>query len=298
MSKSEGTAAAVGGRARTAIRGSAMAQRDVAGRIGLDETKLSKSLGGTRRFSADELLALATVTGVTVQWLLTGGGDSGSDVESVSATPPPETLPSRHPESEEQALRRRTLVERAWWLFAEHGYDGVRISDIADAAGASSASVHYYFPSKRDVFAEVLRYSVKLAFDRQSARLTDVDDPASRLKTLVRLQMPADRLRRAEWSIWLQTWAAVAVDGDRFEHGPSYRRWWETVRGVIAEGIRTGAFTDAPPDRTADILTAYIDGLGIRVLTGLLSPREMAEQVDNFIDRNLIAHALPIRTVP
>lgn len=274
----------VGERARGAIQDSGLAQREVARRIGLEESKLSKSLRGVRRFAAAELLGLATVTGATVSWLLTGDG------EGVAATPTAELLPARPDESAAQALSRRTIVEKAWWLFAERGYDGVRISDIAAAADVSSASVHYYFPTKRDIFTEVLRYSVKLAFDRQSAELGAIDDPVARLRRLVQLQLPVGERGRAEWSIWLQVWTSIAVTGTPgAEHSESYRRWWATVRAIVADGQRRGGFHDEPLDGVVDALTAFIDGLGIRVLTGMLTAEAMAAQVNAYIDRNLIS---------
>ncbi|WP_026919755.1 TetR family transcriptional regulator C-terminal domain-containing protein [Gordonia shandongensis] len=274
------TSTTVGDRARIAIRDSGMAQREVCRRIGLDESKMSKSLSGTRRFAADELVRLATVAGVTVDWLMTGG--------TGAAEVPADLLPARHDESAEQALARRTIVEKAWWLFAEHGYDGVRIADIAEAADVSSASIHYYFDGKRAIFGEVLRYSVKLAFDRQQAQLHSIDDPVQRLRRLIRLQLPVGRQGRAEWAIWLQVWTTITVTGDgQGEHVGSYRRWWNTVRDIVDDGRERGVFYDEPLDDVVDALTAFIDGLGIRVLTGMLTGEEMADQVDAYIDRNL-----------
>ena len=53
-----------------------MAQREIAHHMGLDETKLSKALNGTRRFHPEELTSLADVTGVTVNWLINGKSPS------------------------------------------------------------------------------------------------------------------------------------------------------------------------------------------------------------------------------
>lgn len=275
----------ISARAKLAIRRSGLAQREVAERVGIDETKLSKSLAQTRRFTAEELLQLARLTGVTVDWLLTD-----KDSETGIAAPEEGLLPGTPEESEENALRRRTLVEQAWRLFAAHGFAGVRISDIAEAAAVSSASVHYYFSSKQELFAEALRYSVKLAYDRQRAELADILDPVERLRTLVRLQLPSDELGRAEWSIWLQTWVTVMLTGDQqAEHTGSYRRWWLTVRETIASGQANGTIVDEPLDELTDALTAFVDGLGIRVLTRMLDPEDTTKHVNQFINRVLLA---------
>jgi Zn-dependent peptidase ImmA (M78 family)/transcriptional regulator with XRE-family HTH domain len=54
------------------IEASGQSRGDFARRIGLDDSKLSKSLGGTRRFSSLDLARIAEECHVTVDWLVTG----------------------------------------------------------------------------------------------------------------------------------------------------------------------------------------------------------------------------------
>ncbi|WP_105036985.1 TetR/AcrR family transcriptional regulator [Cryobacterium aureum] len=272
-------------RVRTAIHDSGLAQRDVARHIGIDETKLSKALKGTRRFRPDELTQLATAAGVTVNWLLSGTDDA----RGVSAVPAVTILPTRHREDSGHAQKRRNIVEKAWWLFAERGYSSVRIADIAAASGTSDSTVHYYFRTKREIFAETLRFSVKLAFDRQIAELHLFANPVDRLKRLVFLQLPAGERGRAEMSIWLQTWAEAAVDPTwREGHAQSYRRWSQTVHDIIVDGQHSGCFISVDADELTQHLTALIDGLIIKVLTGMLTSDQMYAQIAKFIDRTVV----------
>ncbi|MCW2134388.1 TetR/AcrR family transcriptional regulator [Arthrobacter sp. VKM Ac-2550] len=272
-------------RARVSIRNSGLAQREVARHIGLDETKLSKALKGTRRFLPAELTNLADVTGVTVNWLISGSDQS----QGPSVPPPAKVLPTRHRENNEQALKRRAIIEAAWWLLARRGYSAVRIADIAYVCEMSSATVHYYFSTKREIFAEALRYSVKLAFDRQIAELHTISDPVDRLKRLIELQLPAGDRGHAEWSIWLQTWADVAVDESGKEnHAQGYRRWYQTMEDTILHGQQSGVFVDAPSGELAMDLTSLMDGLGIKVLTGMLTSDQMFSHIQSFVDRNIV----------
>jgi len=59
-------------RVRELLARSGMSQRHFAERVGLDSSKLSKSLSGARRFSSLDLARIAEATQVTVDWLLTG----------------------------------------------------------------------------------------------------------------------------------------------------------------------------------------------------------------------------------
>jgi AcrR family transcriptional regulator/predicted XRE-type DNA-binding protein len=272
-------------RVRTAIRNSGLAQRDVARHIGLDETKLSKALKGTRRFRPDELTQLAAAAGVTVNWLLSGTDDA----LGASAVPAATILPTRHREDSGHAQKRRSIVEKAWWLFAEHGYSSVRIADIATESGTSDSTVHYYFRTKREIFAEALRYSVKLAFDRQIAELHLFPNPVDRLKRLAFLQLPAGERGRAEMSIWLQIWAEAAVDSVwRDGHAQSYRRWSQTVHDIIIDGQKAACFVAVDADELTQQLTSMIDGLIIKVLTGMLTSDQMYAHIENFIDHSVV----------
>jgi len=59
-------------RVRDLIRDSGMTQHDFAVAVGLDDSKLSKSLGGIRRFSSLDLARIAELGRVSVDWLITG----------------------------------------------------------------------------------------------------------------------------------------------------------------------------------------------------------------------------------
>lgn len=54
------------------IKASGLSRRAFGERIGLDESKMSKSLSGARRFSSVDLARIAELCHVTVDWLITG----------------------------------------------------------------------------------------------------------------------------------------------------------------------------------------------------------------------------------
>jgi AcrR family transcriptional regulator len=269
-------------RVRTVIREHPDSQRAFAELIGLDATKLSKSLTGTRRFTPAELTRIAEVCHVTVNWLINGG----DDVETVAAAP------RRSARTETTKPERyQQILDAAWDLIAQRGYHAVRVADVAKAAGTSAATIHYHFPGRDDLLTETLRYSVKQAFDRQVAELHSVEDAHERLLRLVELQLPSPGLLRLEWSIWLQVWNESALRPElRVLHSDSYTRWHDTIARTIREGQQQGVFTETDAEDLTISLTALIDGLGIQVLTERpgRSVERMRKALHDYIDREIV----------
>ena len=56
------------------------------------------------------------------------------------------------------AQRRAQILDAANELFAEHGYDGVAVDDIARAAGVTRGLVHHYFGGRKDVYLGLLTW--------------------------------------------------------------------------------------------------------------------------------------------
>lgn len=53
--------------------------------------------------------------------------------------------------------RKQQLIEAAMDLFATRGYASTRIADICEQAGVAKGLFYWYFPTKQDVFGELVR---------------------------------------------------------------------------------------------------------------------------------------------
>ena len=64
---------------------------------------------------------------------------------------------------------RDRLIDAAGPVFAERGYRGATMREIAERAGANLAAAHYHFGSKQDLYREVARAN----FERLERRLAE-----------------------------------------------------------------------------------------------------------------------------
>ena len=62
-------------------------------------------------------------------------------------------LPRRRLSAEE---RRESILDAANEVFGEHGYEHVRIDDVAAAAGISKALIYEHFASKQELYSELM----------------------------------------------------------------------------------------------------------------------------------------------
>ncbi|MBA2133943.1 TetR/AcrR family transcriptional regulator [Capillibacterium thermochitinicola] len=58
----------------------------------------------------------------------------------------------------EQQQARERILDASVQLFSQKGYDGTRVSEIAEAANVTKALIYYYFKSKEDILDHLVRF--------------------------------------------------------------------------------------------------------------------------------------------
>jgi AcrR family transcriptional regulator len=170
----------------------------------------------------------------------------------------------RHPARPDEILAAacRAIVER--------GFAETRVGDIAQAAGTSTGTIHYYFDSKQEVLVAALRW----ASDRLFARLESADGPdaTARLGRLLELSIPYPRpkARRDEYVLWIEMWTLVLRSPERLPPLEDLSvRWRSFFFDVVRDGVRSGEFSPvAEADVVAERLIALVDGLGFETAVG------------------------------
>lgn len=91
-------------------------------------------------------------------------------------------MPNERRHTEQGRERKRQLVEAAVVLFTERGYAATRISDICEAAGVAKGLFYWYFPTKRELFIELVRTMRRRLRQAQAASMDPSSDPLERIR--------------------------------------------------------------------------------------------------------------------
>ncbi|QIB66059.1 TetR/AcrR family transcriptional regulator [Kineobactrum salinum] len=98
--------------------------------------------------------------------------------------------------------RREELLETAIALFAERGYVGTSIRDIAKAINRSVSNVYHYFENKEELWLAILEYSVKGLPEKLRQIAHGEGEPLERFQRLVRAHLEASTLHQRESKIF------------------------------------------------------------------------------------------------
>src|SRR6266571_7602184 len=150
------------------------------------------------------------------------------------------------------STRKSELTRQAARLFAEKGYHGTSIGDLAEAMGVQKGSLYAHIDSKADLLWEVARDGAA-AFH---AGLDAVPDelPASekiRLALRAHLRVVAEQLEVA--TVFIREWRYL--EGERREaFVAERRRYEERFRALFREGRELGELRTDLDDATAALL--------------------------------------------
>jgi len=166
-----------------------------------------------------------------------------------------------------QKDKKDRMVEAAAMLFAQNGYAGTSVADIAVQAKIGKGTVYEYFNSKEDLFFAVFEWYIQM-----SARTAHVSisvlgrTPAERLFALSDSIMCMWDEIKDVFALTMEFWAASASSNMRDRFKAAFRQVYEEFRGIVTslirEGIERGEFhPDIKPASIAAALVGTWDAL-------------------------------------
>lgn len=185
--------------------------------------------------------------------------DSGARLEGERAL-----VFEREAEARTDGTRER-LLRAAAEVIQESGWGAASVGAIAERAGVAASALYRHFPSKAELFVEVLGAVTR----REVAAMQDAADAAEsfieRFEAVVATYAGrALRNRRLAWALVYEP-VDPLVDAARLAYRRDYR---ENMAGLLREGIEAGAI----PPRDANLAAAAVVGIIAETLVGPLSP--------------------------
>jgi TetR/AcrR family fatty acid metabolism transcriptional regulator len=135
--------------------------------------------------------------------------------------------------------KRKLILDAAVRVFAEHGYHGARVGDIAEDAGVAHGLLYHYFASKDDVLRTIFVENWGALIRRFHAVEAADEPPAEKLEGIAKILLRTWRNDPALVTVMVREVArSQEIQGQVEEVGEAFG----IIQRVIEEGQATGDF--------------------------------------------------------
>lgn len=164
--------------------------------------------------------------------------------------------------------KTQVILKAAGACLGERGYAATTISEIAAQAGVSRGLLHYYFKSKEELLAQVVRSGADAyveLLEPMFARAKSADDLAARLVETVRAIVESDpTFVNLSMECWALAHESPLMAGELED---LYRQLRDAVHQGLEEAKGRGIIQPKIPlDALAALLLALTDGLVMQFL--------------------------------
>ncbi len=166
---------------------------------------------------------------------------------------------------EREAHRKRQIVQAAFDVIAQKGYNSFTIEDIANRAGLSKGGVLHYFKSKEDILIFLLERIYGVIEENITRRSEKFKSCEKKLKAILIAFIVTAKKHPAVYTVMVDFWAQVPVN-DRVGalNSKIYGIMCDAVRRVIVQGIEQGEFKAVDPANAAFMIVAMIMNVAIQ----------------------------------
>jgi TetR/AcrR family fatty acid metabolism transcriptional regulator len=188
--------------------------------------------------------------------------------------------------------KRRRIIDAAVEVFAEKGFFGARVSEIADAAGVADGTIYLYFKSKDDILISLFEEKMGEILARFVHELKELDDPEEKMRRYI-----VEHLKLvAEQPKLMQVLTVELRQSARFmkEYSPqAFARYLALVGSILEDGQKKGTFRkNLDPAVFRRALFGALDEISLewvlrRDASTMPNPTAVGEQMSDFILRGL-----------
>jgi AcrR family transcriptional regulator len=164
-----------------------------------------------------------------------------------------------------------TIAQAAKEVFAESGYQGATLEEIAQRAGMSKATIYIYYKNKDDLFLQVVEELVNSAMAITAQEATTARPPIEKLYAMVRSKMEFYEHERDFFRIYLNEKHGLEVapkDPHKRALREMYLQGIQTLAKVIQEGIDAEVLRPLDSRRLAFFLQEMMNTVHVHRIQG------------------------------
>ena len=201
-------------------------------------------------------------------------------------------------EAKQEMLRQfmeTTIAQAAKAVFAERGYQGATLEEIAQRAGMSKATIYIYYKNKDDLFLQVVEELVNTAMAITAEEATTSRPPIEKLYAMVRNKMEFYERERDFFRIYLNEKHGLEI-APKDPHKQALREMYlqgiHTLAKVIQEGMDVGVLRPMDSRRLAFFLQEMMSTIQVHRFQGKAktSVEEDVEQLLELFLNGAIQH--------
>lgn len=186
------------------------------------------------------------------------------------------------------ADRRTTILEAATRVIARRGVRGLRVEELAAEAGVSTSLIYYHFTDR----AGILRKTLEFIGERAERYTTEREPgappltPRDELAATLLLELQDTPAVRENSTAWGELRASAVFDPDlREDLAKATLEWVQEIAELLGRARPSG--TAPAHAAAAERLTALLEGLSVRWLSGSLPLEHARELMVSAIDLEL-----------
>jgi TetR/AcrR family transcriptional regulator, cholesterol catabolism regulator len=133
------------------------------------------------------------------------------------------------------SAKREELTRIAARLFAERGYQGTSLADLAEALGMQKPSLYHHIESKEDLLWDVAQEGAA-AFHAALDGVPPTDRPAERIREALRAHLAVVSGQLDVATVFVREWRFLTGER-RVQFVAERRRYEERIRELFREGV-------------------------------------------------------------
>ncbi len=155
--------------------------------------------------------------------------------------------------------RPQEILEAAMETFAEQGFAGAKIEEIARRAGVAKGTVYVYFATKDALFEAMVRENISPIFERLETLVQASEASAGELLTAIVSRIYTELIDNPARRVIMQI---LIAEGSRFPHLTEFyhnevlAKGKHILRTLVSRGIASGEFRPSFPLTNPEVIMA------------------------------------------